>query len=57
MLDRLREMLLPLMILVIVACVWAVGWAQRQVEQRRSYMPPTPEYARYFAQVMSNESS
>ena len=44
MLDRLRELLYPLLVIAIVGSLWFVGWTQEKEETVRRGTPPSPQW-------------
>ncbi|HYO09980.1 MAG TPA: hypothetical protein VER17_13500 [Tepidisphaeraceae bacterium] len=40
--DKIRELLLPVMVLTIVMAVWVVGWAQVRIQEAIEYRSPLP---------------
>ena len=45
MLDRLREILYPLLVLAIIGSLWFVGWTQEKEDVVRLGTPPCPQWA------------
>ena len=44
MLDRLREVLYPFLVIAIVGSLWFVGWTQEKEEAVRRGTPPSPQW-------------